>query len=762
MADIYELLEQISSAIYGEDVRGSIHDAIEQCYEDATGNPDSLAAIFEKLFNGAIGGIGDIVNGVNGWGTDIEDIATLTSTKLNSIYLKPGTWLLLYNVRFSPGANETADPYRVIFTASPMDVSSSTMPVNYSSYYGEVTDVLGALTCNGFYVETITEEDATVTDDDPAIDGTKLYYLYGYHNGAKAASANSKFIAIRLKANSEDEDPSLVDIVAQNTADISLLNNASLELDEELVDIRTGAAALGGIVYESAGDAVRGQVTDLKSDLADISESTRNLFDKSLITIGLTAKGLATGNNRALSGPMKVDQSATIQAFNLPSNIKYEIDYYSGEDASTNVHWLGSWITDENTHSYSEPYDYVRILFGTVNNGNFSQSDFDDLIFQVEKGSGTDTYIGCESATDIIARESVTDLKADCNINLLDKNTIKIGLQATGLNTNKNRALSGPMRIDGEITVQAINLPSNIKYEIEFYSGVDASTYVSNSGGWISNTNERSFMNGCTYARLLFATVNSNNFSPSDFDSLEIVVKKGIEDTNNYFKVCTWNTGLWYNGNPHGMDMDLLYKWYRVIGKIDADVFLTQESPLYLDSEETMTFSDLMGFKYDNIELPTTGDGVYLAKGIASKHKFFGLTKTWFSVGSRYYYKFYTYVNGKKVCIYNTHLTVDDDYRPTQITELVTDMSSETNVICCGDFNPKAKSELTFFTTAGFKLANCGMFGDFITCPNDQNNKMLDNCIVSPNISIQSVEAMEGTGSDHISDHVALLITLRV
>ena len=63
MADIYELLEQISSAIYGEDVRGSIHDAIEQCYEDATGNPDSLAAIFEKLFNGAIGGIGDIVNG---------------------------------------------------------------------------------------------------------------------------------------------------------------------------------------------------------------------------------------------------------------------------------------------------------------------------------------------------------------------------------------------------------------------------------------------------------------------------------------------------------------------------------------------------------------------------------------------------------------------------------------------------------------------------------------------------------------------------
>lgn len=46
---INDLLKKIKEAIYGEEVRGSIHDAIEQCYKDATGHPDSVAAVVERL-----------------------------------------------------------------------------------------------------------------------------------------------------------------------------------------------------------------------------------------------------------------------------------------------------------------------------------------------------------------------------------------------------------------------------------------------------------------------------------------------------------------------------------------------------------------------------------------------------------------------------------------------------------------------------------------------------------------------------------------
>ncbi len=48
MSLIQTLLDNILSAVYGEEVRGSIHDAINQCYKDATGNPESVAAVVEQ------------------------------------------------------------------------------------------------------------------------------------------------------------------------------------------------------------------------------------------------------------------------------------------------------------------------------------------------------------------------------------------------------------------------------------------------------------------------------------------------------------------------------------------------------------------------------------------------------------------------------------------------------------------------------------------------------------------------------------------
>ena len=48
MSVIQNFLTKILEARYGEEVRGSIHDAIEQCYKDATGNPESVAAVVEQ------------------------------------------------------------------------------------------------------------------------------------------------------------------------------------------------------------------------------------------------------------------------------------------------------------------------------------------------------------------------------------------------------------------------------------------------------------------------------------------------------------------------------------------------------------------------------------------------------------------------------------------------------------------------------------------------------------------------------------------
>jgi hypothetical protein len=68
------------------------------------------------------------------------------------------------------------------------------------------------------------------------------------------------------------------------------LPSGSTAGDAELMDIRVGA---DGTTYESAGSAVRGQISDLKSDLYDVSVVGANLYDAKKAHIGkaLNASG---------------------------------------------------------------------------------------------------------------------------------------------------------------------------------------------------------------------------------------------------------------------------------------------------------------------------------------------------------------------------------------------------------------------------------------------------------------------------------------
>ena len=508
---------------------------------------------------------------------------------------------------------------------------------------------------------------------------------------------------------------------------------------------------------------LKSKFTAVKEDLSDISEITDNLFDKRKIVIGIQAEGKAvSAGNRALSDAMKINGAGVVEAFNLPSNIKYEIEYYSGESASTFTTNSGGWNTTAGIVRASKNYPYIRILFGTVDNSAFTESDFDSLRMQVTVGAEITGYKDHITALDFVARKAGESLEYNNNVNLFDTKSVVIGINAEGALAVRARALSGAMKVDGTALIKAYNLPSNIKYEIEYYSGENASTFLGAYSGWITDINEHIYAQDGSYVRLLFASVDNTAISQTDIDNVKILVMKDTKFNKEYFKICTWNVGLWYNGNPNGMDMDLLYEWYRVIGNVDADLFMTQEAPNVLSDGSTLTVTDLMGFKYDYINLPIDSDGIYMAKEICSKQPFYNVTKNNFSAGGRLYWKAHMYINGRKVCIINTHLNFDDTYRADEITELLDIMDDEEYVIVCGDFNTKTTEEYNAFTNAGYKIANCGIFGNFITCPNDANNKMLDNCIVSPNISIQSVKTVDGTGVNHISDHVALVVELGI
>lgn len=253
MSNIYDLLAQIENAVYGKDVRDAIHDSIEQCYKDATGNPDSLADIFEKLFNGSIAGIGDIVEGVNDY-ADTVNVDLNTSRVINAIHLKPGTWIILSNALFIPNEEETKDGFHCFVNIMRTDG-------DYVRILDESRSVIfvksGArVSASGCVIVNIDSADSTLIEDsDPDINGTKLFTLCMIQEGSLTGSAKSSFTAIKIKSDSDGDETSLAEQVAQNTA--------------ELIDIRTGD---DGVTYADAGTAVRTQFADVKQDLNDLQE----------------------------------------------------------------------------------------------------------------------------------------------------------------------------------------------------------------------------------------------------------------------------------------------------------------------------------------------------------------------------------------------------------------------------------------------------------------------------------------------------------
>ena len=70
-------------------------------------------------------------------------------------------------------------------------------------------------------------------------------------------------------------------VIDSETGGVRKIPQSALPSKEELLDIRVGA---NGETYPSAGDAVRGQVADLKSEISDLPYI--ELFDKSAVYAG--------------------------------------------------------------------------------------------------------------------------------------------------------------------------------------------------------------------------------------------------------------------------------------------------------------------------------------------------------------------------------------------------------------------------------------------------------------------------------------------
>lgn len=250
MAKIQELLDNLLHKKLGRDVRQSIHDSIEQCYKDATGHPESVAGVIEENKN-MQKQLDSNINTING---RIDTILTgaVNTTKLVTVHSATIRNNSASDLTFKISSKDN-ETLKSIKDKSPTVINANV-----------IAKALDGVAINGKGIPSSYN-----------VESTNDEYVITVYSGSSSVVGQYVFMAV-------------VTIAYEDIAtDIS---------SAELKDVRAGA---DGTVYKSAGEAVRGQIGQLKESLNEVDKKVDNLSietDTTLTQSGKPADAKATGD----------------------------------------------------------------------------------------------------------------------------------------------------------------------------------------------------------------------------------------------------------------------------------------------------------------------------------------------------------------------------------------------------------------------------------------------------------------------------------
>ncbi len=218
------------------------------------------------------------------------------------------------------------------------------------------------------------------------------------------------------------------------------------------------------------------------------------------------------------------------------------------------------------------------------------------------------------------------------------------------------------------------------------------------------------------------------------------------------------------------------------------DAVFTKYNPDIVAFQEYDTSKSLDGVTVDTFlhrywKYKAVGDTT-IANYTKAVYSYLGLsnpTTTYYTsyYESRSYQKMYTYVGGKRIAIFNTHLDYNTPYKYNQAAELLEAVSQEEYFILIGDINTVCKSTddadyvniVKPFADSGYNLSNCTEEHGFLdtwfggTDLSGGTHQQTDNIITSANITIDRVSVDTIKADAHLGltiDHLPLVAYLTV
>lgn len=300
---INDLLKKIKEAIYGEEVRNSIHDAIEQCYKDATGHPDSVTAVVKGLVEETIERKAEVnterkrIDNLIAAGTaqtqEIGKVIATTSENGSKIEMNYLSGEVTYKKMFNDVTFQDFNFFIVALGTPKGDVAKILKP---GLYHMKFCVKVGKDSGLPEIPMKITLNSSTSPDKGYVI--LEREYFVFPQTESKSNMRNVEFVfAITEPTYITISVISVAD--GQGTFDFSISDCVITVLDwkgkqsadlSELHDLRIGA---DGTVYDTAGEAVRSQTSGTPKNLIPTSA-------KEFEALGITVK--VKGHEFGLSG----------------------------------------------------------------------------------------------------------------------------------------------------------------------------------------------------------------------------------------------------------------------------------------------------------------------------------------------------------------------------------------------------------------------------------------------------------------------------